>query len=114
MAGRLLHKLSARRAETLTEPGRHSDGGGRYLTIEQGHHSRRAWVFMYRERGTGRRRELGLGAAKGPDRSGLTLAEARTRAGDARKLRSISRIRSMRDRLSVAPTKHSVPLPTPT
>ena len=86
MAGRQLHKLSARKAETATEPGRHSDGGGLYLTIETGDHARRAWVFMYRERGTGRRRELGLGAAKGPKRSGLTLAEARTKAADARKI----------------------------
>jgi hypothetical protein len=88
MDGRQLHKLSARKAEALTEPGRHSDGGGLYLTIELGEHSRRAWVFMYRERGTGRRRELGLGAAKGPNRPGLTLAEARTKAADARKLLS--------------------------
>jgi hypothetical protein len=86
MAGRQLHKLPARKAETATEPGRHSDGGGLYLTIETGDHARRAWVFMYRERGTGRRRELGLGAAKGPKRSGLTLAEARTKAADARKI----------------------------
>jgi integrase len=85
MAGRQLHKLSARKVETLTEPGRHSDGGGLYLTIETGEHARRAWVFMYRERGTGRRKELGLGAAKGPNRAGLTLAEARTKAADVRK-----------------------------
>jgi integrase len=86
MAGRQLHKLSARKAETTMEAGRHSDGGGLYLAIETGDHARRAWVFMYRERGGGRRRELGLGAAKGPKRSGLTLAEARTKAADARKM----------------------------
>jgi integrase len=85
MAGRQLHKLSARTVETIAEPGRHSDGGGLYLTIETGEHARRAWVFMYRERGTGRRKELGLGAAKGPNRAGLTLAEARTKAADVRK-----------------------------
>jgi integrase len=85
MAGRQLHKLSAREAETTVEPGRHSDGGGLYLAVETGDHARRAWVFMYRERGSGRRRELGLGAAKGPKRSGLTLAEARTKAADSRK-----------------------------
>jgi hypothetical protein len=85
MAGRQLHKLSARKAETLAESGRYSDGGGLYLTIEQGEHSRRAWMFMYRERGTGRRKELGLGSAKGPNRAGLTLAEARTKAADVRK-----------------------------
>ena len=32
MAGRQLHKLSARKAETLAESGRYSDGGGLYLT----------------------------------------------------------------------------------
>jgi integrase len=85
MAGRQLHKLSARKADTLAKPGRHSDGGGLYLTIELGEHSRRAWIFMYRERGTGRRKELGLGSAKGPNRAGLTLAEARTKAADVRK-----------------------------
>jgi integrase len=46
---------------------------------------------MYRERSGGRRREIGLGAAKGPNRSGLTLAEARTKAADARKLLSQGR-----------------------
>jgi integrase len=85
MAGRQLHKLSARKAETLAKPGRHSDGGGLYLAIETGEHSRRAWIFMYRERGTGRRKELGLGSAKGLNRAGLTLAEARTKAADVRK-----------------------------
>jgi integrase len=85
MAGRELHKLSARKVETIATPGRHSDGGGLYLTIETGEHARRAWVFMYRERGTGRRKELGLCAAKGPNRAGLTLAEARTKAADVRK-----------------------------
>jgi integrase len=88
MAGRQLHKLSARKAETLAEPGRHSDGGGLYLTIDTGEHARRAWSFMYRERGTGRRKELGLGSAKGANRAGLTLAEARTKAADVRKLLS--------------------------
>jgi hypothetical protein len=86
MAGRQLHKLSARKVETIAKPGRHSDGGGLYLAIETGEHARRAWVFMYRERGTGRRSELGLGSARGPNRPGLTLAEARTKAADVRKM----------------------------
>ena len=90
MAGRQLHKLSARKVETIAKPGRHSDGGGLYLAIETGEHARRAWVFMYRERGTGRRRELGLGSAKGPNRPGLTLAEARTKAADVRKILAAS------------------------
>ena len=55
MAKRQLHKLSAREAETITELGRHSDGGGLYLAIETGAHGRRQWIFMYRVRGTSKR-----------------------------------------------------------
>ena len=40
---------------------------------------------MYRERSTGRRKELGLGAAKGPNWPGLTLGEARDKAAEIRK-----------------------------
>jgi integrase len=85
MAGRRVHKLSARKVETIAKPGRHSDGGGLYLAVETGEHARRSWVFIYRERGTSRRTEIGLGAAKGANRAGLTLAEARTKAADVRK-----------------------------
>jgi hypothetical protein len=70
MAGKQLHKLSARKVETITEPGRHSDGGRLYLAIETVDRARRAWVFMYRERGTGRRKELGLGGNGGFDSGG--------------------------------------------
>ncbi len=85
MAKRQLHKLSAREAETIAEPGRHSDGGGLYLVIEAGAHTRRQWVFLYRVRGTSKRRELGLGPAKGKGKDGLSLADARLKAADARK-----------------------------
>ena len=85
MAKRQLHKLSAREAETITEPGRHSDGGGLYLAIETGAHGRRQWIFMYRVRGTSKRREIGLGPAKGKGKDGLSLADARLKAADARK-----------------------------
>jgi integrase len=85
MAKRQLHKLSAREAETIEEPGRHSDGGGLYLVIEAGAHSRRQWIFLYRVRGTSKRKEFGLGPAKGKGKDGLSLADARLRAADARK-----------------------------
>lgn len=85
MAKRQLHKLSAREAETIAEPGRHSDGGGLYLVIEAGAHGRRQWIFLYRVRGTGKRRELGLGPAKGKGKDGLSLADARLKAADVRK-----------------------------
>jgi integrase len=85
MANRQLHKLSAREAETITKPGRHGDGGGLYLAIETGAHGRRQWIFLYRVRGTGKRREIGLGPAKGKGKDGLSLADARLKAGDVRK-----------------------------
>ncbi len=85
MAKRQLHKLSAREAETIAEPGRHGDGGGLYLAIEAGVHGRRQWIFLYRVRGTSKRRELGLGPAKGKGKDGLSLAAARLKAADARK-----------------------------
>jgi integrase len=85
MAKRQLHKLSAREAETIMEPGRHGDGGGLYLAIETGAHGRRQWIFLYRVRGTGKRREIGLGPAKGKVKDGLSLADARLKAADARK-----------------------------
>jgi integrase len=85
MARRQLHKLSAREAETITKPGRHGDGGGLYLAIEMGAHGRRQWIFLYRVRGTGKRREIGLGSAKGKGKDGLSLADARLKAGDVRK-----------------------------
>lgn len=85
MAKRQLHKLSAREAETIAEPGRHSDGGGLYLAIEEGTHARRQWVFLYRSRATGKRREIGLGPAKGKGRDGIPLADARLKAAEARK-----------------------------
>ncbi|PIT06150.1 hypothetical protein TSA1_18030 [Bradyrhizobium nitroreducens] len=85
MAKRQLHKLSAREAETIIEPGRHSDGGGLYLAIETGAHARRQWIFLYRVRGTSKRREMGLGPAKGKGKDGISLADARLKAADARK-----------------------------
>jgi hypothetical protein len=85
MSKRQLHKLSAREAETITEPGRHGNGGGLYLVIEAGAHRRRQWIFLYRVRGTSKRKELGLGPAKGKGKDGLSLADARLRAAEARK-----------------------------
>ncbi|MGV7217745.1 tyrosine-type recombinase/integrase [Bradyrhizobium sp. UFLA05-112] len=86
MAKRQLHKLSAREAETIAKPGRYSDGGGLYLAIEAGAHGRRQWIFLYRVRGTSKRREIGLGPAKGKGKDGLSPADARLKAADARKM----------------------------
>lgn len=75
MAGRALNKLSAAQAAKLKTPGRHSDGGGLYLFIDQ--HGRRRWIFMYAR--DGKRTELGLGGGRD-----LSLAQARSEAGKLR------------------------------
>ena len=40
------NKLSARKVETLTEPGRRSDGRNLYLVVDPSGAKR--WVFMFR------------------------------------------------------------------
>lgn len=75
MSGRSLHKLTAIQAAKLNKPGRHSDGGGLYLSIDES--GRRRWVFMYTR--AGKRVELGLGG-----RRDLTLADARAEAATFR------------------------------
>ena len=78
MAGKI-NLLNARQAETLTKPGRHSDGGNLYLSISP--NGGRRWVFFYRF--GAKRKEMGLGsAAKGA----VSLAEARAAASEARRL----------------------------
>ncbi len=71
--------MSARTVEALTKPGRHSDGGGLYLSVSGD--GRRRWVFLYTWRG--KLREAGLGsAAKG----GVPLKAAREKAAEGRSL----------------------------
>lgn len=77
---RQLNKLNNLKAKALMgEPGRHSDGGGLYLSVSKDG-SRRRWVFIYRRKtpglkGSGRLQELGLGGA-----NVISLAKARERA----------------------------------
>jgi integrase len=80
---REINKLTARQVATITDFGRHSDGGGLYLLINAD--GSRRWVFIYIS--GGKRREMGLGPAAGPRKAGITLAEARRKAEDARRLR---------------------------
>ncbi|MBA4040382.1 MAG: integrase [Sphingobium sp.] len=77
MARRALNKLSATQAAKITKPGRHSDGGGLYLFIDQ--HGRRRWIFMYVR--DGKRTELGLGGGRD-----LSLANARAEAAKLREI----------------------------
>lgn len=76
---RAIHKLTAREAETIVKPGRHSDGGGLYLFISPD--GRRRWTFMY-VRG-GKQREAGLGSA---GKGGVSLKAAREKAAEGRAL----------------------------
>jgi integrase len=74
-----IHRLSARRVETLSTDGRHADGGGLYLSISK--NGGRRWVFLYRRQG--RLREMGLGSARD-----VPLIKARERSAAARLLLS--------------------------
>lgn len=70
-------KLSARRVETVKEPGRYSDGDNLYLVVEKSGAKR--WLFMYRW--GDKRREMGLGGL-----AKVGLSDARDAAADARRL----------------------------
>ena len=73
-----LNKLSARAVATLTKPGRHSDGGGLYLSISKdGETTRRRWVFLFRWEG--KLKEMGLGGL-----DSVPLARARELAAAGR------------------------------
>jgi integrase len=74
---RAINRLTARQVETLTEPGRHADGGNLYLSIAPT--GGRRWVFLYRW--DGKTREMGLGSAA---KTGVSLADARKLAKAAR------------------------------
>jgi integrase len=72
---RQINRLNARAVATLTENGRHADGGGLYLSISP--NGGRRWVFLYRWHG--KPTEIGFGSARN-----VTLARARELAKDAR------------------------------
>lgn len=81
-AGRL-HLLSVREVQTAGA-GDHGDGGGLLLRVTEGSSS---WVFRFTSP-TGRRREMGLGAAHrgSAAQAGGTLTSARNEAHKAREL----------------------------
>src|SRR5437660_6255069 len=72
---RKIKRLNARAVATITEHGRHADGGGLYLSISP--NGGRRWVFLYRWRG--KPSEIGFGSARD-----VTLARARELARQAR------------------------------
>lgn len=71
------NKLTAMLVQKIKEPGRYGDGGGLYLQV--GKFGGKSWLFRYTR--LGKAREMGLGAL-----STISLAEARERAGDVRKI----------------------------
>jgi integrase len=77
--GREVKRLSARAVTTLSKPGRHSDGNGLYLVVDPS--GARRWLFMFRWQG--KLKEMGLGGL-----ASVSLADARARADEARRLLS--------------------------
>ncbi|MEH2473642.1 integrase [Nitrobacteraceae bacterium AZCC 2161] len=71
-------KLKAKQVEHLSERGLYGDGGGLYLQIAKG--GSKSWLFRFKT--DGRSRWHGLGSARD-----VSLADARIKAGDARRLR---------------------------
>lgn len=71
--------LTARKVETLREPGMHGDGGGLYVCV--GCTGAKSWIL--RTVVHGKRRELGLGSASlvplAEAREGSALAQGRAR-----------------------------------
>ena len=72
---RALNRLTVRKISSITDPGRHADGGGLYLRVTPG--GARSWVFMAVV--SAKRLEIGLGAE-----SAVSLATARKIAGEMR------------------------------
>ncbi len=78
MAPRTLNRLTAIRITRLKKKGMYADGGGLYLRVADG--GSKQWIFRYAT--NGRLRDMGIGPVHT-----LSLAEARERATEARKLR---------------------------
>jgi integrase len=74
-----MHRLSARFVGTAKQPRMYCDGRGLYLCVTNA--GARSWVLRYML--AGRAREMGLGSAVD-----VTLADARQKAADARKLKA--------------------------
>jgi hypothetical protein len=72
---RKINRLNARAVATITECGRHADGGGLYLSISP--NGGRRWVFLFRWHG--KPTKIGLGSARD-----VPLARARELAAAAR------------------------------
>jgi integrase len=72
-----INRLTAISVKAMTNPGRHADGGGLYLSVSKA--GGKSWVYLYQRHG--RTREAGLGSV---DR--LSLKDARDKAAEGRRL----------------------------
>ncbi|MFK2876861.1 tyrosine-type recombinase/integrase [Rhodanobacter hydrolyticus] len=78
-----VNRLTATGVKTA-KPGMHADGGLLYLLVKpdaSGTEYRKSWIFRYRDRITGKLRDMGLGPAWD-----VSLAEARERAAELRRM----------------------------
>jgi len=75
------NRLTAKFVEKVSDPGYYADGGGLFLQVQtkKDRSTAKSWVVRYRA-STGRTREMGLGSL-----DVVTLADARSRAADARR-----------------------------
>src|SRR5688572_29061531 len=74
---RPIHRLKALDVERKSKPGYYADGGGLYLQISPS--KTKSWIFRFALKK--RTREMGLGPFPG-----VSLAQARQKAADARSL----------------------------
>jgi Arm DNA-binding domain len=70
-------RLTALRVQRLDKPGRHADGNGLYLAIND--NGAKSWLFMWKK--NGKRKAKGLGSL-----DVVSLAQARILANDERKV----------------------------
>lgn len=89
--GTQINRLTAQKVKTA-KPGMHADGGLLYLLVKPD--GRRSWIFRYRDRTTGKLRDMGLGPAWD-----VSLSEARERAAAHR--------RTLRDGQDPLAAKHA-------
>ena len=91
---RRLNRLSAVEVKGIDAMGMYHDGGGLYLQVSAA--GAKSWIYRFML--DGRAREMGLGPL-----NVISLADARKRAAECRKLRldAIDPIETRRDRKSV-------------
>jgi integrase len=101
---RTVGRLTALQVSRIREPGLYPDGGGLYLQVTGQEGDARSWLYRYRH--AGRERQMGLGSL-----SVVSLAEARKKASEARRLRAegidpieTRRAQRQRERFDVAKT----------